>query len=70
MNKETRTLAEYIRDKLGLKVNVYCELAKIPYTTLRDQWKSNAGRVQVRNEVFRIFMLANRPETVIMFNEL
>lgn len=54
--KESRTLAKYIKAKLGIKLSEFSELEDTPVSTLNDRWKSPSGKIRMIESVFNRYV--------------
>lgn len=70
LQKEKRTLSEYINCKLGITLVLFSNLYSVKISTIYAKWRTNRGRTDVRNAVFFEYMRKNKKGSVEKFNKL
>jgi predicted transcriptional regulator len=50
------TLSGYIKRKLGLSLKQYAKISGLPVSTLQSRWKSQRGRIDIENAVFKYYV--------------
>jgi DNA-binding transcriptional regulator YiaG len=53
---EPRTLAKYIRGKLGVSLTEFARIEQTPVSTLNDRWISPTGKVRIMDAAYRVYV--------------
>lgn len=55
-DRKSRTLASYVRSKLGISLVEFARAEGVNHRTLYDRWNSPKGRTIIENAVFRFYV--------------
>lgn len=69
---ESRTLARYIKGKLGIPLSEFSKLESTSASTLNDRWHSPEGKIRIMDAAFRMFIRRNKDlsESIRCFDAL
>jgi len=54
--QETRTLAKYVKGKLGCTLAEFCRVEDLSRSTMDDRWNSPDGKIRVMDMVLRVYI--------------
>ena len=49
-------LSHYIKSKLNMQLNSYSKASGIPVSTLQSRWKTERGRQDIENAVYKMYI--------------